>query len=110
YQLHTSDKFDEIHSKFLLEHVIDPLGICKSCFNLLNKGGVMCFEVPNDFNVLQNTVIKTMKKPFYWVAPPEHVNYFTPKSLTNLLRKAGFKIFYVESTFPLELFLLFGLD
>ncbi|MDE1840481.1 MAG: class I SAM-dependent methyltransferase [Thaumarchaeota archaeon] len=110
YQSHTSDKFDAIHSKFLLEHVIDPSGTCKSCYNLLNKGGIVCFEVPNDFNILQNIVIKTMKKPYYWVASPEHVNYFTPKSLMSLLRKSGFKIVYTESTFPLELFLLFGLD
>lgn len=110
YQSHTPDKFDAIHSKFLLEHVIDPFSICKSCYSLLNKGGIICFEVPNDFNVLQNIVIKTMKKPHYWVGSPEHINYFSLKSLTNLLKKAGFKTFYAESTFPLELFLLFGLD
>ena len=32
------------------------------------------------------------------------------KSLQNLLKKTGFTPFYAESTFPLEFFLLFGLD
>lgn len=110
YQNTTNDRFDAIHSKFFLEHVIDPISTCKNCFNLLNPGGVICFEAPNDFNILQKIVVKKLKKPYYWAAPPEHINYFSGDSLTRLLKKIGFEVFYIEATFPLELFLLFGLD
>lgn len=110
YNFSTHTKFDAIHSKFFLEHITDPLKICKSCFNLLNPGGVICFEVPNDFNTLQKIVVEKLKKPHYWISHPDHINYFSLMSLTKLLKKVGFKIFYAEATFPLELFLLFGLD
>ena len=105
-----SEKFDVIHSKFFLEHVREPETVCKSCFKILKKNGIICFEVPNDFNLLQKIVTENLKKNSYWVAPPEHINYFSPLSLQKLLKKTGFKILYTESTFPLEFFLLFGLD
>ena len=102
--------FDAIHSKFLLEHVRNPKETCEMCYQLLGKKGVICFEVPNDFNVLQKIVVEKLKKPSYWIAPPQHINYFSLSSLSKLLEKTGFKIFYYEATFPLEFFLLFGLD
>ena len=44
------------------------------------------------------------------LAPPQHINYFNFTSLTNLLEKNGFQILLKESTFPLELFLLMGIN
>ncbi len=108
--LENRTKFDAIHTRFFLEHTIDPKLICKQCHDILNPGGIICFEVPNDFNILQKIVTKKLKKPEYWIAPPEHINYFSLSSLSNLLQNSGFKLFYSESTFPLELFLLLGHD
>ena len=110
FLLTNKEKFDVIHSKFFLEHVPNPKNICKECYDLLNPNGVICFEVPNDFNILQKIVTDKLNKKPYWIAPPQHINYFSMKSLQNLLKKTGFTPFYAESTFPLELFLLFGFD
>lgn len=103
-------KFDVIHSKFFLEHVREPKLICKQCHDFLNPNGVICFEVPNDFNLLQKIVTEKLKKSQYWIEPTEHINYFSYHSLENLLKKIGFKPFYSEATFPLEFFLMFGFD
>jgi 2-polyprenyl-3-methyl-5-hydroxy-6-metoxy-1,4-benzoquinol methylase len=108
--LTNKEKFDAIHSKFFLEHVRDPKQVCNDCYDLLNTNGVICFEVPNDFNILQKIVTDKLNKKQYWIAPPQHINYFSMTSLQNLLKKSGFKPFYAESTFPLEFFLLFGFD
>ena len=109
YYKSTNDKFDSIHLNFVLEHTRDATNICESCFNLLKPKGVICVEVPNDFNMLQHIVLKKSKKPPYWI-DREHVNYFSFDSLANLLKKTGFHPYYVESTFPLEMFMLFGLN
>lgn len=105
-----TEKFDVIHAKFFLEHVRDPIQICKDCYDILNPNGIICFTVPNDFNLLQKIVVDKFHKKQYWIAPSEHINYFSLQSLKTLLKKFKFKIFYSESSFPLELFLLFGFD
>lgn len=110
FLLTNKEKFDVIHSKFFLEHVPNPKNICNECYALLNPNGIICFEVPNDFNILQKIVIDKLNKKPYWIVSPQHINYFSITSLQNLLKKTGFTPFYAESTFPLELFLLFGFD
>jgi 2-polyprenyl-3-methyl-5-hydroxy-6-metoxy-1,4-benzoquinol methylase len=103
-------KFDAIHMFDVLEHTNKPAEILKNCFFILKKGGILIVEVPNDFNILQKTVQKVLGKHEYWLAPPQHINYFTFSSLTKLLQQIGFKIILKESTFPLEIFLLMGHD
>ena len=44
----------------------------------------------------------------WWVFPPNHINYFSHDSLQELLRGCGYKIIHWTSSFPLDMFLLFG--
>lgn len=103
-------KFDAVHMKFFLEHTPSPAGVIQECKSLLNDNGMLVIEVPNDYNPLQDTVKKVLGKKEYWLAPPEHLNYFNFESLSRLLEKNGFSVVSKESTFPLELFLLMGHD
>jgi SAM-dependent methyltransferase len=112
-------KFDAIHIFDVLEHVNDPISILKKSYSLLKRGGIIVVEVPNDFNPLQKLVQKKLKKKEYWVtlSPTSenpstlvHLNYFDFSSISNLLKRTGFKVIIKESTFPLELFLLMGQD
>lgn len=112
-------KFDAIHSFDVLEHVNDPINVLKKSYSLLKRGGIIVVEVPNDFNLLQKLVQKELKKKEYWITLSsnsknsgtiDHLNYFDFSSISNLLKRIGFKIIIKESTFPLELFLLMGQD
>jgi len=103
-------KFDAIHMKFFLEHSSNPIEILEKCNTLLNPNGIVVIEVPNDFNPLQMAAKKSLDKNQYWISIPDHVNYFNFKSLENILKKTGFELFYKDTTFPLELFLLMGFD
>jgi len=112
-------KFDAIHSFDVLEHVNDPISVLKKSYSLLKRGGIIVVEVPNDFNLLQKLVQKELKKKEYWITLSsnsknsgtlDHLNYFDFSSISNLLKRIGFKIIIKESTFPLELFLLMGQD
>ncbi|MFH1710670.1 MAG: class I SAM-dependent methyltransferase [bacterium] len=99
-------KFDAIHMAFVLEHVRDPITLLKRAYQLLNKGGIICVESPNDFNPLQNILKTKLHKKPYWVCLLDHINYFTPISLTKLLKKVGFKVIDTFGTFPMEFFVL----
>tara|TARA_B110001454_G_scaffold131624_1_gene122584 strand:- start:124 stop:642 length:519 start_codon:yes stop_codon:yes gene_type:complete len=112
-------KFDAIHTFDVLEHVNNPIDIIKKAYSLLKKGGIIVVEVPNDFNPLQKLVQKKLKKKEWWLtlshnlknsAYIQHLNYFNFSSISDLIKRAGFKIIIKESTFPLELFLLMGQD
>jgi len=43
----------------------------------------------------------------WWVAPPHHVNYFDAQSIQRVL-KPRFDIVSVDTSFPIDLFLLMG--
>jgi len=64
--------------------------------------------VPNDFSPFQKILSNDLGMKPWWLAPPHHINYFTPDTLCRLLEKNGFEIIKKESSFPMELFLMLG--
>ena len=112
-------KFDAIHTFDVLEHVNNPIAVIEKAYSLLKRSGVIVVEVPNDFNPLQKLVQKSLKKKEYWITLSsnsknsgtiQHLNYFNFSSISDLLKRIGFKIIIKEATFPLEIFLLMGQD
>lgn len=99
--------FDVLNLKEVLEHVADPKAVLRDCKKLLKKSGLVCIEVPNDFNRLQLQIQGEGTAP-WWVAIPDHVNYFDFESMGRLLRNEGFEIIKKTTNFPMELFVLMG--
>ena len=63
----------------VLEHVADPLNLCRRVLKWLKKEGIIYVEVPFElWGGLPNLV-----------EPVTHVNWFTPGSLTTLMHLAG---------------------
>jgi SAM-dependent methyltransferase len=102
------DKFDAINLGEVLEHLPDPLDILGLIRSMLDDKGLICIIVPNDFNPFQLLLQKHIEYDPWWIAPPYHLNYFTPDSLNSLITKAGFDVIHMETTFPIEMFLLMG--
>jgi SAM-dependent methyltransferase len=101
-------RFDAIHLKLVLEHLGDPAALLRRARAALVRDGVLCLQVPNDFNALQAVVSATLDTPPWWVAPPYHVNYFDFASLGRLCARTGFTVRQQSTNFPMELFLLMG--
>ncbi len=59
-------------------------------------------SVPNDFSVPQMEVCNKYNLPYYWLIPPIHLNYFSPKCLQLPVRRCGFIIRDMRGTYPLE--------
>ncbi|MBU1173393.1 MAG: class I SAM-dependent methyltransferase [Proteobacteria bacterium] len=71
--------FDLITMMHVLEHVPDPVSMLGRCRELLKADGRLVIEVPD----LENPYIHV--EPF-WM--PQHLWYFTPGTLINMLRKS----------------------
>ena len=102
--------FDAINLSYVLEHSSNPKEVLEICRDLLKNNGVMRVAVPNDFNSLQLQANKLVSKPSWWIAIPDHINYFNFKTLERLLNNVGFEILLRTTSFPIELFLLMGDD
>jgi SAM-dependent methyltransferase len=94
----------------VLEHVPDPVGTIQAAKALLAPGGLVGIRVPNDFNEIQLTAREQLSKKPWWIAVPDHINYFTFESLHALLDRLGFDVVYSQGDFPMEMFLLMGDD
>jgi len=94
----------------VLEHVLEPLDEVEMAVRLLKPGGVVVVQVPNDFSLLQESVRAYLGAEPWWIVEPDHVNYFGFSTLRRLLERAGLKIRFSFATFPMEFFLLAGLD
>jgi SAM-dependent methyltransferase len=104
-------KFDFISAQFVLEHLLNPLGLISLVAgHLLNVGGIFYVGLPNDFTEVQHRAAVKVNKPWYWVHYPDHINYFNFRSLENVLRRAGLKAVFYDSTFPMEGYLLSGFN
>lgn len=101
------EQFDVIFLDNILEHVVDPNELISSCYQMLKKGGVLVVDVPNDFSNLQTELYdKKHVSKEYWVVVPDHLIYFTPKSLTNLCESFGFEKRKLVTDFPIEWYLI----
>lgn len=79
-------RFDLIYCSEVIEHLADPAGFIDRVFDLLAPGGLLFLTTP-DISHWRRPRDVTRWDGF---CPPSHCVYFTPRSLTALLRRAGF--------------------
>lgn len=104
------EKFDVVNLSFVLEHVSDPEEVLSWVHDVLNPGGIVLIEVPNEFNEFQLAINKFYNKEMWWISAPDHINYFNVDTLASLLEKTAYEVAHQEATFPMELFVLMGDD
>lgn len=105
-----NEKFDVVHMHHVLEHIKNPIDLLNDAKELLKENGILCVIVPNDFSAFQTILWKELDFKPWWIAPEHHLNYFDFNTLSSLLENNGFEIVLKETSFPMELFLLFGED
>jgi 2-polyprenyl-3-methyl-5-hydroxy-6-metoxy-1,4-benzoquinol methylase len=102
-------QFDVVMMNNVLEHMRDPvLSLTEIKEKVMKENSLLIIDVPNEFNAFQLAAKETFDLQEWWVAPPGHLNYFSHDTLIGLLRGLGFKIYDSFSSFPLEMFILFG--
>ena len=77
-------------------------------WRLIVPGGLIVIRVPNDFTPLQESAQRALGTDPWWIAFPDHINYFNFDSLRRFLSGNDFQVVDELGDFPMELFLLFG--
>lgn len=95
----------------VLEHVLNPEDLLQKLQQLLSDEGCLLVQVPNDFSDLQALANQQGRiDRDYWFLPPQHLNYFNEKNLTNVAKSCGFEVVDGVSDFPIEMYLWGGAE
>jgi len=103
-------KFDVVTMFEVLEHLNNPIEMINIAKSMLKDNGVLVIVVPNDFNPLQKIARDHLDIEPWWISPPHHLNYFDKNSLKDVMENNGLSIVEEEVSFPLEIFLLMGIN
>ncbi|MFC1727320.1 class I SAM-dependent methyltransferase [Patescibacteria group bacterium] len=71
----------------VLEHLTDPLAALKKANKLLKKDGLIVINYP-DIESLSARIFKAR----WWFVWSGHLYYFSPETISKMLKKAGFKV------------------
>lgn len=92
-------QFDGVVMFSYLEHETDVLGVLRGAHRALKETGGVFIRVPN-FGSLNRRVIGKKWCGFRY---PDHVNYFTLETLTDVARRAGFETTLINTfTLPID--------
>ncbi len=89
----TPQSFDAIMMWHVLEHTQNPKAQLQHVYALLKPGGVLGIRVPNSISM----GARLAGRSWSWLCPPAHLWYFSPKTLTRLLRQLSFDILEAHS-------------
>lgn len=104
--LRDHEEFDLVYLGNVLEHVPNPREIIKQSKKRLSREGVLQVRVPNDFSDLQKDLLdKEFVSSEYWVAIPDHMNYFNLQNLIALVEDEGLLVIDAIASFPIDWFL-----
>ncbi|MBL0048109.1 MAG: class I SAM-dependent methyltransferase [Bacteroidetes bacterium] len=89
-----ADFFDVITSFEVLEHINNPQEELRNFHRILRSGGAVYVTTPN-FNSASRYYLKNK-----WniIEYPEHLGYFTQRTLTKLFHSSNFKTIHFESS------------
>lgn len=73
-----------------LEHELHPAEVLAALFRVLKPGGIAVVKVPNYGSWNR----RIMGSRWCGFRHPDHLNYFTPATLTDIARRAGFRAWF----------------
>ena len=80
--------FDVVHMSMAIEHLHDPIGCLNRIYKMLKKNGKLIISVPD----ISGFEAKLYGKFAYTLQAPQHLNHFTPATITAMLNKTGFHV------------------
>lgn len=86
-------KFNVVTLWDVLEHLEDPKKYLEIANGILEDGGILFINTVN----IRSVWARLMGKRWHLIVPPEHLFYFSPKSLRILLKNSGFTLLSMRS-------------
>ncbi|MBL4585438.1 MAG: class I SAM-dependent methyltransferase [Flavobacteriales bacterium] len=81
------ESFDVITSFEVIEHINNPREELGNFNKILRKGGLVYCTTPN-FNAIERYYLKS---DWNILGYPEHLSYYTPKTINRVFKESGFK-------------------
>ncbi len=88
------EMFDIITSFEVIEHINNPQTELINFNTILRDGGLVYVTTPNFNSLLRYR----LKATYNIICYPEHLSYYTPKTLKNIFKRSGFNKLKVETT------------
>ncbi len=88
------ESFDIITSFEVIEHINNPIEEIQNFYSLLRKGGLTYVTTPNFNSLLRYR----LKEKYDVICYPEHLSYYTPKTIKYLFCSIGFSKKKIETT------------
>jgi SAM-dependent methyltransferase len=105
--IEAGERYDLVICNNVVEHVIDPPGLLQRLRRIVKPGGLLRLAAPNDGSWLQHEVVaRGLAGPEFWLAPPEHLSYFTAESLGRVIENNGWTVAEMLAEFPVDLYAL----
>ncbi len=82
------DFFDAVNMNMVLEHLYDPDENLRLVNSAMKQNGQLIIVVPD----ISGVEARLYKDKAYTLQVPQHLNHFSPKTITNFLNKAGFNV------------------
>jgi len=88
-------EFDVIFASHLIEHITEPRPFIEELLKHLSDRGIVVFVTPN----IESWLARVSGPRWVSFKVPEHVAYYTPKTLGRLLETAGLEVVAVDSAY-----------
>lgn len=85
--------YDVITLSHVVEHLLDPVETLEACATCLRPGGKLVIATPNT----ASRGHRHFRRNWLHLDPPRHITLYNPSTLTDLARRAGFKVERVET-------------
>ncbi len=85
--------FDAITMWTVLEHLAEPDKILKLLIKKLRKNGKFLFNFPN----INSLSAKILHEKCSMFSGEQHINFFSPKTITKYLNNLGLKVIFLET-------------
>jgi len=89
----TKIPFDVVTFFDVIEHLQDPLTELQRIKSVLKENGLLVVTTPN----IESFVAKALGISWSMITLPEHLFYFSPETLSKMLKKSGFKVEKIET-------------
>lgn len=97
-QKFSQSMYDVIVLNGALEHLHRPLETLKKSCSILKDKGMIIISIPNEGSIGRRIYGRNW---FPW-QPPRHLYHFSPKTVTQMLEKAGFKNIVIKHSYHVQ--------